>query len=75
MKRFYSLKDIKQERYRLFLEKELVGYKLKHFIRNAKSNYSIENLFQEKISNWVSRLIGRFIWKKFTPDKSKDPIS
>jgi hypothetical protein len=72
MKRFYSLYDIKQERYRLYLEKELVGYKLKCFFRNAKSNYSIENLFQKKISNWVGWLIGRFIWKKSTPGKSKD---
>lgn len=75
MKRFHSLKDIKQERYRLYLEKELVGYKLKYFFRNAKSNYSIENLFQERIGNWVGRFIGRFIWKKSTPEKPMDSNS
>lgn len=75
MKRFYSLKDIRQERYRLYLEKELAAYKLKHFFRNAKSNYSIENLFQERISSWVGRFIGRFIWKKSTPVKPMDSNS
>lgn len=72
MKRFYSLKDIKQERYRLYLEKELAGAKLKYFFRNAKSSYSIENIFQERIGNWVGRFIGRFIWKKSIPEKSID---
>ncbi len=75
MKRFHSLKDIKQERYRLYLEKELAGYKLKYFVRNVKSSYSIENIFQESIGNWVSRLIGRFIWKKTSPEKSADANS
>ncbi|MPQ46143.1 hypothetical protein GCQ56_03890 [Marinifilum sp. N1E240] len=64
MKRFHSLKDIERERYRLYLEKELAGYKLKYFFRNAKTNYSIENLFQESIGNWVGRLIGGLIRKK-----------
>ncbi|MDM8160115.1 hypothetical protein QUH73_09850 [Labilibaculum sp. K2S] len=75
MKHFRSLKDIEKERYRLYLEKELVGYKLEYFFRNAKSNYSIENLFRKRISNWVGRLIGRFIWKKSTPEKPMDSNS
>ncbi|MBN2596557.1 hypothetical protein [Labilibaculum sp.] len=67
MKRFRSLKDMEKERYRLYLEKELAGYKLEYFFRNARTNFSAENLFQSSIGNWLGRAIGRLRWKKSTP--------
>lgn len=57
MDRFRSLKDIKKEKYRLHLERQLVQYKLSYFIRNTKSNWSPERLIQ----NSIGRFLGRFV--------------
>ncbi|WP_461644005.1 hypothetical protein [Labilibaculum euxinus] len=67
MKRFRSLKDIEKERYRLYLEKELAGYKLEYFFRNTRKNFSAENFLENSVGNCFGRTIGRFIRKKTNP--------
>ncbi|WP_320018067.1 hypothetical protein [Labilibaculum manganireducens] len=67
MKHFRSLKDIEKERYRLYLEKELAGYKLEYFFRNTRTNFSAENFLENSVGNWIGRTIGRFIRKKTNP--------
>ena len=64
MNRFRSLKDIEKEKYRLYLERELVQYKLNYFIRNAKSNWSPEKLIQNGIGSLVYRFVTGLIQKK-----------
>ena len=64
MQRFRSLKDIERETYRLRLEKELAGYKLEYFFRNARTNWSVESIVQQSVGRWVSILISRLIRKK-----------
>ena len=64
MQRFRSLKDIERETYRLRLEKELAGYKLEYFFRNARANWNVESIVQQSVGRWVSTLISRLIRKK-----------
>ncbi|MGZ2370444.1 hypothetical protein ACXR6G_11695 [Ancylomarina sp. YFZ004] len=64
MNRYRSLKDIEKEKYRLYLERELAGYKLNYFVRNAKSNFSCEKLIQNSIGSVVYRFVTGLIHKK-----------
>jgi len=64
MNRFRSLKDIEKEKYRLSLQRELAHYKLKHFARIAKSNWSPEKLIQNSVGSLVCTFVSRFIQKK-----------
>ena len=64
MNRFRSLKDIEKEKYRLYLESELARYKLNYFVRNAKSNWSLEKLIQNSIGGAVYRFVTGLTRKK-----------
>jgi len=64
MNRFKSLKDIEKEKYRLYLERELAQYKLKYFVRNAKSNWSPEKLIHNSVGSLVCSFVSRLIQKK-----------
>jgi len=64
MNRLRSLKDIEKEKYRLHLERELVHYKLNYFVRNAKSNWSIEKLIQNSIGSLVYGLVSKIVRKE-----------
>jgi len=64
MDRLRSLKDIEKEKYRLHLERELVRYKLNYFVRNAKSNWSIEKLIQNSIGSLVYGLVSKIARKE-----------
>jgi len=64
MNRLRSLKDIEKEKYRLHLERELVRYKLNYFVRNAKSNWSIEKLIQNSIGSLVYGLVSKIVRKE-----------
>lgn len=64
MDRLRSLKDIEKEKYRLHLERELVRYKLNYFVRNAKSNWSIEKLIQNSIGSLVYGLVSKIVRKE-----------
>jgi len=64
MDRFRSLKDIDKEKYRLHLERELAGYKLNYFLRNAKSNFSCEKLIQNSIGSVVYRFVTGLMRRK-----------
>lgn len=64
MRRFYSLKDMERERYRLYLEKELAEHKLKYFYRNTKNSYRLENIIKNNVGSWLGKFIGRLIWKR-----------
>ena len=64
MNRLKSLKDIEKEKYRLSLQRELVHYKLKHFARNAKSNWSPERLIENGVGRLVCTFFSRFVQKK-----------
>lgn len=72
MRRFYSLKDIERERYRLYLEKELVEYKLKYFYRNTRESYRLENIIKDSVGTWLGKFISRLIWKKSNLDTSQE---
>nr|WP_320118610.1 hypothetical protein [uncultured Marinifilum sp.] len=64
MRPYYSLKDIERERYRLYLEKELVKHKLKYFYRNTRNSYRLENIIKDNVGSYLGKFIGRIIWKK-----------
>ncbi len=68
MRRFYSLKDMERERYRLYLEKELVAYKLKYFYQNTRNSYRLENIVRDSVGTWLGKFISRLIWKKSNSD-------
>lgn len=74
MRRFYSLKDMERERYRLYLEKELVVYKLKYFYRNTRESYRLENLVKDSVGTWLGKFISRLIWKKNNSEMTKEEI-
>ncbi|WP_372643064.1 hypothetical protein [Ancylomarina sp.] len=64
MNRYRSLKDIEKEKYRLHLERELAGYKLNYFVRNAKRNLSPEKLIQNGIGSVVYRFVTGLMRRK-----------
>lgn len=64
MDRFKSLKDIEKEKYRLYLERELVQYKLKYFVRNVKSSWNPERIIQDNIGRLVYRFVTGLFQKK-----------
>ena len=64
MRPYYSLKDIERERYRLYLEKELVKHKLKYFYRNTRNSYRLENIIKDNVGSYLAKFIGRLIRKK-----------
>ncbi|MBI9057649.1 MAG: hypothetical protein JEZ01_07725 [Labilibaculum sp.] len=74
MRRFYSLKDMERERYRLYLEKELVVYKLKYFYRNTRESYRLENIVKDSVGAWLGKFISRLIWKKNNSKMTKEEI-
>ncbi|MDE5417764.1 hypothetical protein L3049_07060 [Labilibaculum sp. DW002] len=74
MRRFYSLKDMERERYRLYLEKELVVYKLKYFYRNTRESYRLENIVKDSVGTWLGKFISRLIWKKNNSEMTKEEI-
>ena len=74
MRRFYSLKDMERERYRLYLEKELVAYKLKYFYRKTRESYRLENIVKDSVGAWLGKFISRLIWKKSNSEMTKEEI-
>ena len=65
---------MERERYRLYLEKELVVYKLKYFYRNTRESYRLENLVKDSVGTWLGKFISRLIWKKNNSEMTKEEI-
>ncbi|MGQ1908296.1 hypothetical protein ACT3CE_00775 [Marinifilum sp. RC60d5] len=71
MRRYYSLKDIERERYRLYLEKELVNHKLKYFYRNTRNSYRLENIIKDNVGSYIAKFVTRFIWRNSNLEPSR----